>query len=336
MRRVLGRPSRRQFIQGGLGLVGIGLLAGCSRLAGPRQPPETRRIGFLAQVPEPYHEALFAGLRELGYVEGENLVVERRFANGPLEKLPALASELMQLRVDVLVSGGAGTNVLRASEKIPTVVVQADAVDVGMVASLARPGGNVTGISVSTPALATKRLEILREACPSIARVAVLDGGFGTANQAQAIDAAATKLGLTLRHYDMTRELGARVPGSPTAFFDAIRGDRPEALIVLDSSFMTLNRALITTFAADRRLPAVYPQRVFVDDGGWISYGPNYADMYHRAASYVDKILKGANPGEIPMEQPTSLDFVVNLKTSQALGLTVLSSVLQQATDVIQ
>jgi putative ABC transport system substrate-binding protein len=322
--------SRRRFLQGSAALAGLALVSGCSRLPMRAQPPKVRRIGFLAVELRQYHEALFQGLRDHGYVEGQTIAVERRSADGRLDRLPGLAAELVSLPVDVLVSAAGATVAARATNTIPIVVLQNDAVEQGFVASLARPGGNLTGIDLPYTALTTKRLEILKDAFPSISRVAVLENGPFTGTQARAADAVASTLGLTLRHYDL------QSIDDFASVFEAVRANRAEALIALAAPVLATNRSQIFAFASQQRMPAIYSDRAWADDGGLMAYGANFADMFRRLAVYVHKILQGAKPGEIPMEGPTVFDFVVNQKTAQALGLTVPDALLQQATELIQ
>ena len=329
--------TRRQVIRGGLGIAGFGIVAGCSRLAVPGPPPASKRLGLLTLTPEPYHEALFEGLRDLGYVEGENLVVERRTVDGRTELIPRRVHDLLDLGVDVLISAGIGTTVTRMTSTTPIVMVIADAVELGVVVSLAKPGSNVTGINVSTPPLATKRLSLLQEAFPSMLQVAVVEAGGQTGSQGRAVNEVAQILGVKLLHFDLIGTPDLFKPPNPSApYLERIRIPAVDGMIALDTPFVAFKRAEMIALAAERRIPAIYPHRVFAEDGGLMSYGPDYAAIYRHLATFVDKILKGVSPGQIPMEQPTSLEFVINLKTAQALGLTIPNATLQQATLVIQ
>jgi putative ABC transport system substrate-binding protein len=329
--------ARRQVIRGGLAMAGFGIVSGCSRLTVPQSPPAPKRLGFLTLTPEPYHEALFQGLRELGYVEGENLVVERRTVDGHTELIPRRVHELLNLGVDVLISAGIGTTITRMTSTRPIVMVIADAVEQGVVVNLAKPGANVTGINVSTPPLATKRLSLLQEAFPSMRQVAVVEAGGRTGSQGRALNEVAETLRLKLLHFDVLGTPDLFKPPNPSAsFLERIRIPPVDGMIALDTPFIAFKRAEMIAHAAERRIPTIYPHRVFAEDGGLMSYGPDYTAIYRRLATFVDKILKGARPGEIPMEQPTTLDFVINLKTAQTLGLTMPSSILQQATQVVQ
>jgi putative ABC transport system substrate-binding protein len=334
------RHGRRQFLRGGLALAGCGLLAGCGVLPSQvQQPAVVPRIGYLTSeqsaASDPLGTAFRQGLAELGYIEGGNLAVEWRYAERN-DLLPDLAAELAGLRVAVIVAAGSSAvNAAKdATGAVPIVMpVSGDPVGQGFVASLARPGGNITGLTTqsSTP-LARKRLQLLKEIAPEASRVAVL---WNPGNSAKVIEfketeAAAPGLGLTLH------SLEVRGPNDFGNAFDAAISGRAEALATL-AELLTLNHAtLIADFARTSRLPSVFELRGYVVAGGLLAYGPDVSDMYRRAAGYVDKILKGAKPADLPVEQPTRFDFVVNLRTAQALGLTVPQSVLLQATEVIQ
>jgi putative ABC transport system substrate-binding protein len=274
-------------------------------------------------------------LRELGYVEGQNLVVEYRWADGDIARLPALAAELVRLRVDVLV---ATTNpaVLAARQATSTIPIvfaaSSDPVGTGLVASLAHPGGNVTGLSLVTPELSGKRLQLLRETLPQLARVALLwdAGNVGMADRVKETEAAARQLGVAL-HVEWVRDLA----GLDRAFATLAQA-RPDAFLTTVEPFTGDHRQRIVAFAAQQRLPAMYEERDFVDAGGLMAYGPNLAANYRRAATYVDKILRGTKPADLPVEQPTKFELVINLKTAKALGLTIPQSLLRRADEVIQ
>ena len=334
---------RRQLLQGGLAVAGLGLLPGCGLLPPRAQPPaRDARIGWLALglTDDPalvrLREAFRQGLREHGWVEGRNITLEYRSAEGRREQLPELAAELVRLKPDVLVPSG-GSPAIRAARDaagaIPIVFpVHGDPVGEGLVASLARPGGNVTGLSNIAPELGGKRLELLKAVVPGLSRAAVL---WNAANPTTAVDlreteAAAQRLGIRLH------SLAVGGPDHFASAFQAAIGTAPDALITLLDAITYTYRTRIIDFAAMSRLPAMYPQREFADDGGLLAYGPNLSDMFRRAATYVDKILKGAKPADLPVEQPTTFDFVVSLKTAHTLGLAIPQSVLQQATEVIQ
>jgi putative ABC transport system substrate-binding protein len=330
---------RRGFLRTGLALVNLGLLAGCGALF-PRaqEPRKVARLGWLsgasAEVANPNVDAFGQGLRALGYIEGQNIHVEYRFTEGRSERLPQLASELVELKPDVLVALGTpqAMAVRQATDTIPIVFQTGDPVQTGLVSSLSRPGGNMTGVSNSTFGLGDKRLDLLKEAFPWVSRVAYL---WNPGSQAGVIgwkllqDLAPT-LGVRVQ------SLGVRGPDDlPNAFASAVAG-QADALIVMDDPWIFTYRAQPIAFAAQYRLPAVYGQKPYVEDGGLMSYGSRLADSARRLAVYVDKILKGANPGEIPVEQPTTFDFVVNLKTAQALGATFPPQVAAQVTEWIQ
>jgi putative ABC transport system substrate-binding protein len=326
--------ERRGFIE----VIAGGLLA-APLTADAQQAAKVPRIGFLgnstaaleANLVGPFRE----GLRELGYVEGRNILIEYRWAEGKNERLPALIAELIALKVDVIVTAGtpAALAVKKATTSIPLVMAAAgDPIGVGLVASLARPGGNVTGLSAIAPELEGKRLELLREVVPKLSHIAVLwnpDNPFqpGSLKETRA---AAQVLGIKVQL------LGVRTAEDFPAAFAAILKERPDALLVLADRIFLHNRARIVDFEAKRRLPGMYPYRELVEAGGLMSFGPSYADMHRRAATYVDKILKGAKPADLPVEQPTKFDLVINLKTAKALGLTIPPSLLGRADEVIQ
>jgi len=276
------------------------------------------------------------GLRDLGYVEGRNILIEYRWANGQFDRLPALATELVRARVNVIVAANtpAALAARNATSTIPIILVTSgDPVGSGLVASLARPGGNVTGLSLMpTLAISGKQLELLKEAFPTITHVAVLANPANppTAGLLTEIERAALSLGLRLRIVQVrdSKEFGDA--------FATIKNERVPALLVIADPLVAENRDGIVAFAAANRLPAIYPYRLFVDAGGLMSYGADLSDLHRRAAIYVDRILKGAKPAELPIEQPTKFELVVNLKTAKALGLTIPPSLLRRADHVIQ
>jgi putative ABC transport system substrate-binding protein len=334
--------SRRQFVQG-LGVVGLGLVAGCGLLPSHAQrPARVARLGILLQssansaVTTAQHEAFREGLRALGYEEGQNLVLEFRYADTELERLPDLAAELVRLPVDILVVGSGEPAIQaakQASETLPIVFPSSSApVETGIVASLARPGGNATGLSDVGPELSAKRLQVLRDALPGLARVGVLWSPqfAGSALQFQETESAAPALGLDLLPFS--------TPGADDidAAFEAARRGRAEALVVLPSTIINFHARRIVEQAARDQLPAMYGSPPYMAAGGLMSYGPSRADNWRRAASYVDKILKGAKPADLPVERPMKFDFTINLQTARALGLTIPPHVLAQATEVIQ
>jgi putative ABC transport system substrate-binding protein len=319
----------------------LGLLVAPLAMAQP--PAKVPRIALLAGGSRAADalllERFWQRMQELGYVEGQNITVEYRFAEGAPERLPNLAAELVRLNVDVIVAPASGAVAAKqATTTIPIVMTNvADPVAWGLVASLAHPGGNVTGLSSFVAELGGKRLELLKEALPSVSRVAVLWWNRPTPSGI-ALDA------LLLGEMQVAAR-ALRVALHPLALqgvndfepaFSAITRERADALIVLRNPLTTTHRTRIVSFAATSRLPAMYSDREFVDAGGLMSYGASIADLWGRAAVYVDKILKGAKPADLPVEQPTKFDLVINLKTAKALGLTLSPSILFQATEVIQ
>jgi putative ABC transport system substrate-binding protein len=294
------------------------------------------RLGWLSGGFErPDLERVFrVRLRELGYVDVQNLVIEYRYAEGKFERLPALATELVRLRVDLIVTVGtpAARAAKQATQTIPIVMAASgDAVGVGLVATLARPGGNVTGLSFLGRELGAKHLELLKETVPAMSRVAVLwDTTIGGAELKQTMESSASALGLRLQ------PLEARSADDYRAAFSAMSGARAEGLVVLPMGTAYTHRALIAELTAKHRLPAVYGDASYVEVGGLMSYGPNFLDLNRRAATYVDKILKGAIPANLPVEQPTKFELVINLKTAKTLGLTIPASVLLRTDHTIE
>jgi putative ABC transport system substrate-binding protein len=306
-----------------------------------QQAVKVARIGFLAtnlaanpRLPEAFRQ----GLRDLGYVEGRNVMVEYRDAEGKLERLPALAAELVALKVDVIVAPGTPQALAakHTTRTLPIVFTAAgDPVTDGLVTSLARPGGNVTGLSTIGPDLVGKCLEQLTQAVLGVSRVAVLwhPGAFSERTEKDMLkgaDIAGRALGAQLQFVE------ARGPENLDRAFSEMTTARARALAVLPSSMFVSERRRLVDLAAKSRLPAVYPQRDFVDAEGLMAYGPNVADLFRRAATYVDKILKGTKPGDLPIEQPTKFELVINLKTAKALGLTIPSALLARADQVIE
>jgi putative ABC transport system substrate-binding protein len=306
-----------------------------------QQAAKVARIGYLAAnlaANRHLHEAFLQGLRDLGYVEGRNVVIEHRSAEGKLERLPALAAELVALRVDVILAGGTPQALAakQATKTIPVVFAGVgDPAGSGLVTSLARPGGNVTGLSILAPELVGKCLEQLKQAVPGVSRVAVLwqPRGLGERTEKEMLkeaEVAARALGVRPQFVE------ARGPADFERAFSDMTRARAGALTVLTSTMLIGERRRLVDLAAKNRLPAVYPWREAADAGGLMSYGANIPDLFRRAATYVDKILKGAKPGDLPVEQPTKFELVINLKTAKALGLTIPPSVLQRADEVIQ
>jgi putative ABC transport system substrate-binding protein len=271
-------------------------------------------------------------LRELGYTDGETVAIDARYAEDQPGRLPALAPEVIRLGAHVIVTEGPAAMVARqASATTPIVMATVgDPVGSGLVASLARPGGNVTGFVLTTPGLSAKRLELFKEAVPTLSRVAALWDPTSPASSLSDTQAAARSLSVDLV------VLEVRSPDDLEAAFELARSERADGLASLGGALLISLRRRIVAFTTTQRLPTMFPQREYVVDGGLLAYGPNVPHNYQRAAVYVDKILQGANPGELPVEQPTKFDFVVNLKIARELGTAILPSILQQATEVIQ
>ena len=303
-------------------------------LAAAQQPATVPRIGYLVSRsgPGPTDQGFQQGLRELGYVEGQNIVIERRWAGGNPDRLPDLAADLVHLRVDVIFAGGDIVHaVKRVTGTIPIVFIAAgDPVRSGLVASLAHPGGNLTGLAVLADELAGKRLELLKEALPGISRVAILRHSMSDVSHLRTTEAAAQSLGLQLQILEV------RDPHDFDSAFGAAQKGRAEALIQLSSTFLSTHRKPLLDLTAKSRLPAMWEHSVFVDDGGLMSYGPNLPDLYRRAATYVDKLLKGRKPADLPVEQPTKFELVLNLKTAKQIGLTFPPTLHFQADKVIK
>jgi putative ABC transport system substrate-binding protein len=307
-----------------------------------QQPGKVARIGFLSstpRAPSPHlREAFRQGMRDLGYVEGQNIVIEDRDAGGNLQRLRDLAAELARLNVAVIVTADtpAAQAAKQATTTIPIVMAaSADPVGTGLVASLARPGGNVTGVSFLGPELVGKRLELLREVFPQASRVAVLwqPGSHGQGTLRTMLD----EMEVAVRALGVQRlVLEAPSPGDIGTAFSTMAREHADALAVLPSAMFLAERRHIVDLAAKGRLPAMYYTREYVDAGGLMSYGASVADTWRRAATYVDKILKGAKPGDLPVEQPTKFELVINMKTAKALGLTFPRSVLNLADEAIQ
>ena len=333
--------SRRRFLTGvAIGLAPMGAPAHAQEYKA-QQAAKIARIGSLAteRVSNPHlTEAFRQGLRDLGYVEGRNVVIEIRDAEGKYERLPALAAELVALKVDVILVGSTPTALAakQATKTLPIVFVSvADPVASGLVTSLARPGGNTTGLATLIPELVGKCLEQLKQAVPGVGRVAVLwqPGALGERTEKDILkeaEIAAGALGLQLQVVE------ARGPADFDRAFSDMTRARAGALTVLPTPMFVSERRRLVDLAAKNRLPAVYVWREFVDAGGLMAYGPNLADLWRRAATYVDKILKGAKPADLPVEQPTKFELVLNLKTAKALGLTIPPSLLQRADELIQ
>jgi putative ABC transport system substrate-binding protein len=307
-----------------------------------QQPKKVPRIGYLSGV-DPARESIRSeafrlALRELGYIEGQNIAIEYRYAEGKRDRYPELAAELVCLKVDIIV-GPSGSAPIRAAKNatrtIPIVMMSlaADPVEAGFVESLARPGGNITGLTILSRELGGKRLELLKEAVPKVSRVAVLydPASSGTVLEVkEVLTVAARALGLTIQPWEVRDADGFE------RVFAALSKQRPEGLYVPPGPLMAANEKRIAGFALKSRLPSVYSNSEAVDAGGLMYYGADLADSYRRAATYVDKILKGAKPADLPVEQPKKFEFVINLKTAKQIGLTIPPNVLARADKVIK
>jgi len=323
--------NRRAF---GAVLGGIFLLA---PLAAEAQAPQgkTARIGYLSirSGPSYLDDAFLQGLRDLGYVEGQNISIEYRWADWKLDRVSALAAELVRLKADLVVSTGGNATaraVKTAVTTIPVVFIAADIAE--LVARLDRPGGNFTGISILSTQLNVKRLELLTEAAPHVSRIAVLANPTSptTAASLKDVEGAAQRLRVKLQ------VLRIREPQQIDNAFVAMSNERAGALLVMSDVMFFAQRERIVALATKHRLPGVFEWREFTEAGGLLSYGTNLADSYRHLAAYVDKILKGAKPGDLPVEQPTKFEFVINMKTARALGLTIPQSILLRADQVIE
>ena len=317
------------------------VLLAVAGIAEARQPKKVPRIGFLSAFSSSSNrervEAFRQGLRELGYVEGQNVFLEYRYVGGKAdESPPKLAAELVSLKVDLIVAGG-GSGLARAvkatTKTIPIVMTGgSDPVGAGLVASLARPGGNITGLTAIAAELAGKRLELLKETLPRLTRVGVLWNPMdqGSAQGLKEIELAAPTLGLEIQ------SLQVRSPSNFESAFKAAIAGQARALQVLGSGLINSHRNSIIEFATKSRLPTMFADAALVQTGGLMSYGPNAPDLYRRAAVYVDKILKDANPGDLPVEQPKKFEFIINLKTAKQIGLTIPPNVFVRADKVIK
>jgi ABC-type uncharacterized transport system substrate-binding protein len=319
----------------------LGVMLAVAVIAEAQQPKKVPRIGYLSSFHPASESARSEGirlaLRELGYIEGQNIATEYRYAEGNNDRLAELAAELVRLKVDIIVVAG-GTGIIRAAKNatktIPIVMTGggSDPVEAGLVESLARPGGNVTGTTTFARELAGKRLELLKEAVTKLVRVAVL---YDPANSGDIVEvkellpADARALKLTIQHWEL------RAVDDFEKVFAALNKQRPDGLYVTGSPLMGANRKRIADFAIKSRLPSV-SNRAYVDAGGLMSYAADLVDSYRRVATYVDKILKGAKPADLPVEQPTKFEFVINLKTAKQIGLIIPPNVLARADRVIK
>ena len=328
------RLSRRRLLQGALALALSSFLSGCEK------PGKAPRIGFLAVGSREGRafviEGFLLGLRERGYVEGQNIVIEYRFSEGRNDRLPELAAELVNLKVKLILASGSPASFAakEATRTIPIVMgsLAANPVETGLIASLARPGGNITGMTEMASELGAKRLQLLTQTVPGLSRVAVF---WNPPNPAygpvlKELEAAAQTMGVAIQRLEV------RVPEDFESALEAATRQRAGALFVPGDPLVTNRPRMVADLALKYRLPTITDFRELPEAGGLLSFGPDLVDSYRRAATHVDKILKGANPADLPMEQPTKFDLFVNLKTARALGLTIPQSVLVQATKVIE
>jgi putative ABC transport system substrate-binding protein len=308
-------------------------------IAEAQQPTKIPRIGYLSgsspSTSPARRNAFRQGLRELGYVEGKNIAIEWRYAEGKFDRLPALAAELVRLKVDIIVTAGpqATRPAKQATSTIPIVMAQdPDPVGNGFVASLARPGGNITGLSSLAPEISGKQLELLKEIVPRLSRAAVFGTSInsGNAQNLREVELTAKAFGVKLQYLDVLSPKDIE-----TAFRAASKG-RADAVLMLPGSVLVLQRAQLADLAAKNRLPAIYPQADYMEAGGLMYYGANTADLFRRAATYVDKILRGAKPADLPVEQPKTFEFIINLKAAKQIGLTIPPNVLVRADRVIK
>jgi putative tryptophan/tyrosine transport system substrate-binding protein len=326
--------ARREF------LIGLGAAFAWSLMARAQLPRTMYRIGFLgnttAELEANLIEAFRQGLRDLGYEEGRNITIEYRWAEGKYERLPALITELVALNLDVMVTAGtpAALAVKKAAISVPLIIAAiGDPVGVGLVPSLARPGGNITGLSAEATDLEGKRLQLLGEVVTGLSHVAVMWNPLNRVFQEISIKRL-NAAGETLRI--RVQPVPVRVGEDLDAAFATLVKDKPHALIILADRVFLHNRARLMDFAAQNHLPGVYAYRELVEAGGLMSYGPSYEDLHRRAATYVDKILKGAKPADLPIQQPTKFNLVINRRAAEALGLTIPGSILALADEVIE
>src|SRR5438132_4183316 len=309
-------------------------------LVAAQQPTKLPRIGYIvlspmSETPSPERAAFLTGLRELGWIEGKTVAIEYRSAKWNVELLEDLAEDLVRMKVDVIVTAGGGAPLRAAKQATSTIpIVMARSVDPvaeGLVATLARPGGNVTGVAFMILELGSKRLELPKEVAPRVTRLAVLwNPATGSDLELRATRAAASKLGVTLKLMDV------RNADDLMRVFATLEKERPDALTMFFDEKTTGYRQLVGDFATKHRLPTVFGAKEFAEAGGLISYAPNVPEAFRRAATYVDKILRGAKPADLPVEQPTKFELVINLKTAKALGLTIPQSILLRADQLIE
>ena len=327
-------PIRRWPV---ISLISCAILFAFWAFAEAQQPKKIPRIGFLgaARTSAPRMEAFRQGLHDLGYAERKNIVIEYRYAEGKLERLPTLATELVRLKVDVIVAGSpqATRSAKQATSTIPIVMAfDDDPVGSGFVSSLARPGGNITGLSTLFPEMSGKQLELLKEIVPKLSRVAVLGNATqpGNPQALREINIDADGFGLQVQYLEV------RGPKDiETAFREASK-ERADAVLVLSTTILYFNRRQVSELAVKSRLPTIYGRPEYVDEGGLVYYGPSYNDLYRQIAVYVDKILKGAKPADLPVEQPKKFELIINLKAAKQIDLTVPQKVLARADRVIR
>jgi putative ABC transport system substrate-binding protein len=311
----------------------------CGAVSQAQQPKQVYKIGYLTATSlsaiADRTDAFRRGLRELGYVEGKNIVIEHRHAEGKLDRLPALATELVRLNVDVIVSAGPGDTkaAKEVTSTIPIIMAQdSDPVGNRFVASLARPGGNITGLATLAPEISGKRLELLRETVPKLSRAAVFGRSTRPGNEQALteVELAARMLGVRLQYLDVEG------PADIGTAFQAARKGRADGVLVLEGPVFINQRKQIAELAVKSKLPAIYSRAENVESGGLMSYGVSVTDLFRRAATYVDKILKGAKPADLPVEQPTKFEFIINLKAAKQIGLIIPPNVLARADKVIK
>ena len=316
----------------------LGLLALCTfgvpAVVAAQAPPRVPQVGVLriGAPTDASADTLRKALRDLGYAEGRDIVIAERSAEGRLERLPDLAADLVRLKVDVIVAGGvAATRAARdATATTPIVMLATDPLGAGLVTSLARPGGNITGVATLESELGAKRLELFKEAFPKISRLAVLYDPSTSPTVLKEVEDAGARMKLQLQVIE------ARTPKDLAAAFRKMKGWRAAGLTVLASPLFNSERLRIANLAIEHRLPTTAPHRGYAEAGGLMSYGPDFRDLSRRTAVFVDKILKGAKPADLPVEQPTKFELVINLKTAKVLGLTIPQSLLQRADELIQ
>jgi len=336
----MDHQTRRHFLRAGLALAGLGLLSGCGQVSLPGQPPaKLPRLGYLGNAnsgatgPTWSYDALVEGLRELGWVEGRTIALEPRWTEGRSELIPELAAELVHLPVDVLVAGDFATAAAAAAvtSTLPIVFTSVpDPVGRGLVCSLAHPCGNLTGLSTLAEGLDGKRLELLTDTIPGLTRVAVLWHQPAMLPEFQRTQAATQMKGVQLL------SMGVADPNGIPSAFQAAMSDGAQALVTVTNGLTQRAISRIVELAAQHRLPSMYQSRDFVEAGGLMSYGPSLVDQHRRAAWYADRIIRGAKLADLPVEQPTEFEFVLNLKTAQAMGLSIPQPVLAQATEFIR